>query len=104
MGDCEFGRFIADLLPATPWPEFTEIPALEIQRPEFIEMIDGDNAILADVFQFSPELLEDIALIFTRASQDSVKIAMNLESESCGEKIIEFLAGSTPHIFIKVST
>jgi hypothetical protein len=74
-------------------PLFTAIPTLEIERPLFIEMINGDNAILADVFQFSPELLEDIALIFTRASQDSVKIAMNLESESCGGKIIEFLAG-----------
>ena len=74
-------------------PMFTDIPTLEIERPVFIEMINGDNAILADVFQFSPELLEDIALIFTRASQDSVKIAMNLESESCGVKIIEFLAG-----------
>ena len=74
-------------------PFFTAIPTLEIDRPVFIDMLNGDNAILADVFEFSPVLLEDIALIFTRASQDSVKIAMNLESESCGGKIIEFLAG-----------
>jgi hypothetical protein len=74
-------------------PCFTAIPTLEIDRPVFIDMLNGDNAILADVFEFSPELLEDIALIFTRAPQDSVKISMNLESESCGGKIIEFLAG-----------
>ena len=74
-------------------PCFTPIPILEIERPVFIEMLNGDNAILADVFQFSPELLEDIALIFTRSSQDAVKLSMNLESESCGTKIIEYLAG-----------
>jgi hypothetical protein len=78
-------------------PSFTEIPAIEIPRAEYGELFDGEDAILADVFSYSPQLLEDIALIYTRSSQDSVKVAMNLESEACGERIIEFLAGHTTY-------
>jgi hypothetical protein len=78
-------------------PSFTEIPAVEIPRSEYIELLDGENAVLADVFDYSPQLLEDIALIYTRSSQDAVKVAMNLEKEACGERIIEFLQGHTSY-------
>jgi hypothetical protein len=76
-------------------PSFTDIPAIEIPRPEYIALLDGEDAILADVFEYSPQLLDDIALIYTRSSQDAVKVAMNLESEACGQRIIEFLEGHT---------
>jgi hypothetical protein len=78
-------------------PSFTEIPAVEIPRSEYIELLHGENAVLADVFDYSPQLLEDIALIYTRSSQDAVKVAMNLEKEACGERIIEFLQGHTAY-------
>jgi hypothetical protein len=78
-------------------PSFTEIPAIEIPRSEYIELLDGENAVLADVFDYSPQLLEDIALIYTRSSQDAVKVAMNLEKEACGERIIEFLQGQAAY-------
>lgn len=78
-------------------PGFSEIPAVEIPRGEYTELLNGENAILADVFDYSPQLLVDIALIYTRSSQDAVKVTMNLESEACGERIIEFLAGHTTY-------
>jgi hypothetical protein len=78
-------------------PSFTDIPAIEIPRTEYIELLNGENAILADVFDYSPQLLVDIAVIYTRSSHDAVKVTMNLESEACGERIIEFLEGHTSY-------
>src|ERR1700676_1005921 len=78
-------------------PTFTEIPAIEIPRSEYVEMLNGEDAILADVFDYSPQLLVDIALIYTRSSQDAVKVAMSLESEACGERIIECLECHTAY-------
>ena len=35
-------------------PSFTDIPAIEIPRPEYIELLNGEDAILADVFAPAP--------------------------------------------------
>jgi hypothetical protein len=78
-------------------PSFTEIPAIEIPRREYIELLDGEDAVLADVFNYSPQLLVDLALIYTKSAQDAVKVALNLESEACGERIIEYLEGHTSY-------
>ena len=71
-------------------PAFLIFRCWKIDRPVWNKMLVA-NAVLPEILECSPELMRDVLLIFSRHGQESVKLVLNLENESAGEGLIDFL-------------
>jgi hypothetical protein len=72
-------------------PQFEELDFVHINREDFRGLLEGDNALYADLLEKDPEAAMEIMTTYGVGRKPDIMMTFHIENESPGRRVCEFL-------------
>jgi hypothetical protein len=71
--------------------DFNRLPALLIDREAYVDLIQGDNAIFAEMIEKDKEAANEMFITYAGNEQNSILLCFHIETPDVGNRVCEFV-------------